>query len=64
MAGALGVLAVGTVAATTEVEDVDCGPLRGCWRQVRQRSLPKLKTSMVSSLGRAVGMSDNGHHLS
>jgi hypothetical protein len=36
-------------AATTEakVEDVNRGPPGGCWRQVRQRPPPKLKTSMA-----------------
>jgi hypothetical protein len=33
MAVPLGVLAVGPVVATTEVEDVDGGPPGGCWRQ-------------------------------
>jgi hypothetical protein len=33
MAGPCGVLAAGPAAAITEVEDVDGGPPRGCWRQ-------------------------------
>jgi hypothetical protein len=43
----LGVLAVGPTTTITKVEDVDGGPPGGCWRQVRQRPSPKLKTSTV-----------------
>jgi hypothetical protein len=32
-------------------EDVDDGPPKGCWRQVRQRPPPKLKTSMGAPRG-------------
>jgi hypothetical protein len=46
-----GVLAAGSAAATTKVEDVVGGPLWGCWRQVRQRPLSKLKTSMAPPWG-------------
>jgi hypothetical protein len=38
--GTPGVLAVGPTAATTEVEDVDDGPPRGCCGYLRQRSPP------------------------
>jgi hypothetical protein len=47
----LGVLVVGPAAATTDVDDVDGGPPGGCWRQVRQRPPPMLKTSMVGPPG-------------
>jgi hypothetical protein len=50
MAGPHGVMAVSSIVTTTEVEDVDDGPLGGCWRHVRQRSPPKLETSMVDPL--------------
>jgi hypothetical protein len=51
MAGTLGVLSAGLAVATTEVEDVDGGPPGGCYRQVRQRPPPKLKTSMAAPQG-------------
>jgi hypothetical protein len=41
----------GPPVATTEVEDVDGGPPRGCWRQVCQRPPLKLKTLMAGPLG-------------
>jgi hypothetical protein len=52
------------IEATTEVEDVDGGPPGGCWRQVRQRPPPKLKTSMAGPLGGASSMSGSGYHRS
>jgi hypothetical protein len=58
------VLAAGPAAATTDVEDVGGGPPGGCWRQVRQRPPPMLKTSMAGPLGVAVGISGSGHHRS
>jgi hypothetical protein len=45
------VLSVFLAATTTKVEDVDGKSPRRCWRQVRQRPPPKLKTSMVGPLG-------------
>jgi hypothetical protein len=51
MADPLGVSAAGPTAATIEVEDVDGGPPAWCWRQVRQRPPPKLKTSTAGPLG-------------
>jgi hypothetical protein len=45
IAGLLGVLPAGPTATTIEVEDVDGRPPGRCWRQVRQRLPPKLKTS-------------------
>jgi hypothetical protein len=36
----------GLTAATTEVEDIHGGPPRGCCQHVRQRTPPKLKTSI------------------
>jgi hypothetical protein len=48
MAGLLGVLPAGLASTTTKVEeDIDSGPVRGCYRWVWQRPPPKLKTSMV-----------------
>jgi hypothetical protein len=38
-------------AASTEVEDIDGGPPRGCWWQVRHRPPLKLKTLMEGPLG-------------
>jgi hypothetical protein len=64
MVGPLGVLPTCPGAPTTEVEDVDGGPTRGCCRQVQQRPPPKLKMSMVGPLGVAAGMSDSSHHRS
>jgi hypothetical protein len=51
MAGPLGVLAVGSAAATTDVEDVDGGPPGGCCQDFRQRPPPELKTLMAGPLG-------------
>jgi hypothetical protein len=51
MVGPLGVLAAGSVAATSDGEDIDGGPPRGCWRQVRQRPPSKLELSMVGPPG-------------
>jgi hypothetical protein len=65
MAGPLGVLAVGLVAATTEVEDVDDEPpFGGAVGIFWQRPPPKLKASMAGLLGGAVGRSGSGHHPS
>jgi hypothetical protein len=50
MADPLGLLSGFLTAATTDVEDIDGGPPKGCWWQVRQRPPPKLKTSMVGPL--------------
>jgi hypothetical protein len=49
--GPWGALAAGPAAATTEVEDVDGGPPRGCYRDFWQWPPPKLETSMVDPLG-------------
>jgi hypothetical protein len=45
------VLTTGPAAGTTEVEDVDGEPPRGCYREVCQRPPPKLKTSIPSPCG-------------
>jgi hypothetical protein len=45
------VLAAGSAAAITEVEDVDGGPLGGCWRDFQQRPPSKLETSMAAPWG-------------
>jgi hypothetical protein len=59
-----GVLPVGPVVSTTEVEDdVDGGPPGRHCRQVRQRPPWRLKkTSMAGPLGGATGGFDNVHH--
>jgi hypothetical protein len=46
-----GLLPVFPTAATTGVGDVDSGPPGGCYQQVWQRPLPKLKTPMVAPWG-------------
>jgi hypothetical protein len=51
----------GAGAGGSEVGDIDDGSPGGCWRQVRQRPPPKLKTSMEGPLGGAGGRSDSGH---
>jgi hypothetical protein len=53
MAGPLGVLPVGLIVFAIEVEDgVDGGPPGGHCQWVRQRPLPRLKTtSMTGPLG-------------
>jgi hypothetical protein len=51
MAGPLGVLAADPTAATTDVEDVDGWPPRGCCRDFQQRPPPMLKTSMMGPWG-------------
>jgi hypothetical protein len=53
MVGPLGVLLAGPAASTTEFEDdIDGGPPRGRYRQVRQRPPLSLKTvSMVGPQG-------------
>jgi hypothetical protein len=51
MVGPLGVLAEGSIAATSDGEDIDGGFPRGCWRQVRQRPPSKLELSMVGPPG-------------
>jgi hypothetical protein len=51
MVGPLGVLAEGSIAATSDGEDIDGGSPRGCWRQVRQRPPSKLELSMVGPPG-------------
>jgi hypothetical protein len=50
MARPMGVLAAGLAMATTDVEDVDGGPLGGCYQDFWQLPPPKLETSMVGSL--------------
>jgi hypothetical protein len=45
----------GLVATTTEIEDVNGGPLGGAGGKVRQRPPLKLKTLMTGSLGGADG---------
>jgi hypothetical protein len=51
MVGPWLVLAAGSAAATTDVEDVDGSPPGRCCRDFRQRPPPMLKTSMASLLG-------------
>jgi hypothetical protein len=60
MAGPLGVLAAGPAVATTDVEDIDGGPPRGCYQDFWQRPPPMLKTSTVGPLGGA----GSSHHRS
>jgi hypothetical protein len=59
-----GVLEAGPTVATTEAEDVDGGPPRGCWQQGRQRPPSKLKTSMAGPLGGVGGKAGSGYHRS
>jgi hypothetical protein len=58
------VLAAGPIAATTEAEDVDGGPLLGCCWQGQSWPPPKLEMSMAGPLEGATGMSGSGHHRS
>jgi hypothetical protein len=60
--GPWGVLAAWSVAAITEVEDVDGKPPGGCWRHVQQRPPLKLETSMADPLGGAGGRAGSDHH--
>jgi hypothetical protein len=46
-----GVLVAGPAAATTDVDDVNGGPLEGSWWLVRQWPPPKLKTSVTAPWG-------------
>jgi hypothetical protein len=64
MAGPLGVLPAGPVAATAGVGDVNGGPPGGCCRQVRQRPPPEFVTSVAGPLGGATCRSGSGHHRS
>jgi hypothetical protein len=62
MAGPLGVLAVGPVTATTDIEDVDGGPPWGLLS-----GFPAAATTDVEDVdggppGGAGGRSDSGHH--
>jgi hypothetical protein len=64
MAAPLGALLAGLAASITEVEDdVDGGPLGGCYRWVQQRPPLSLKTtSMACPLGVTTGGSNSIHH--
>jgi hypothetical protein len=51
------------VATTGDKDDVDGGPLWGCYWRVQQRPLPRLKKmSIAGPLGGAAGESDSNHH--
>jgi hypothetical protein len=53
----------GPTAATTKVEDVDGGPPGGAGGKVRQQPPPKLKASMVGSLGGAGAKNSGAQRL-
>jgi hypothetical protein len=64
MAGPCGVLpASPTVATTVAEEDIDGGPLGGCYRRLRQwPPLKLMEMSMAGPLGVAAGRSGSGYH--